>query len=186
MKGKQTESSRAGHHRGFISTLLIRSSQNPIIGMCIIPFLGVAKIIYPRWQLWREIPGEVCDSLRLFIQGIIYSSITFIAVVLHFGLGSGLNYLSLPLWLRYPILVILAVTLWRINISLVRQYESRQITELNDRKTEIAPGVQPWMMTQGLGVVPHWVSFIGLLAVSAALALVISLAIIVARAVGSW
>lgn len=63
-------------------------------------------------------------------------------------------------------LLILAVLLHVLNMALIQIYIRRNAPELASTD-EVAPGVQAWELTAGLGVVPRWVSRIGLLAVSA-------------------
>lgn len=59
-----------------------------------------------------------------------------------------------------------AILLYVANVILIRHFIKKRTPEfaLSD---EILPDIQKWELTAGLGVVPKWVSIIGLLSISA-------------------
>lgn len=71
---------------------------------------------------------------------------------------------TLPKWQVAATLLVIAVVLYLLNVFLIRHYIRSRVPEFaND---------QLWEVTAGLGIVPKWVSLIGLLAVSAFIAAV--------------
>ena len=65
----------------------------------------------------------------------------------------------------------LAVVLHFLNAGLVQFFIKKRAPDYAS-SDEVAPGLQAWELTAGLGIVPKWVSWIGLLAISALLATV--------------
>lgn len=59
-----------------------------------------------------------------------------------------------------------AVLLYLLNIGLIQYFIKRRTPDFASSE-EVIPGVQKWEMTAGLGIVPKWVSVIGLLSISA-------------------
>lgn len=89
-----------------------------------------------------------------------------IAVAL-FLMGAALfnKYAGTPPWAAGVFLFIIGVALYLGNIFLIRSYVTRKAPEFaND---------EMWEMTAGLGIVPKWVSFLGLLAIPVFIAAVI-------------
>lgn len=70
-----------------------------------------------------------------------------------------------PLWAATLCLLAVAVGLYALNIRLVFYYIRRRAPEFHNDEM--------WDLTAGLGVVPRWVSGIGLLAYSPIVAIVI-------------
>ena len=86
-----------------------------------------------------------------------------IAVVVFLVLAALFNkYTGLPPWVAGVVLCILGVVLYFGNVLLIRSYVIKRSPEFaNDAM---------WEMTAGTGIVPKWVSFLGLLAYPAFIA----------------
>lgn len=63
-------------------------------------------------------------------------------------------------------LIGVSVFLYMFNSWLIK-YFIKKLTPDFASSEEVSPGVQKWEMTAGLGIVPKWVSVIGLLSLSA-------------------
>ena len=63
-------------------------------------------------------------------------------------------------------LIGLAILLYFLNVMLIQYFIKKRTSDFSSSE-EVLPGVQKWELTAGLGVVPKWVSIIGLLAISA-------------------
>jgi len=63
-------------------------------------------------------------------------------------------------------LLVLAGILYIVNITLIQFFIKKRAPDfaLSD---EVMPSVQAWELTAGLGIVPKWVSWIGLWAIAA-------------------
>jgi hypothetical protein len=59
-----------------------------------------------------------------------------------------------------------ALLLYLLNIWLIQYFIKRRTPDFASSE-EVIPGVQKWEMTAGVGIVPKWVSVIGLLSISA-------------------
>lgn len=89
-----------------------------------------------------------------------------IAVVVLLVLAMLFNkYTGLPPWVAGVVLCILGVVLYFGNVLLIRSYVNKRSHELENNAM--------WEMTAGTGIVPKWVSFLGLLAYPAFIAAVI-------------
>lgn len=73
---------------------------------------------------------------------------------------------SIERWAISLIFVGLAVVLYILNIILIKQFIQRNAPEFANNKQNNS-GIQDWELTAGLGVVPKWVSRIGLWSISA-------------------
>ena len=60
----------------------------------------------------------------------------------------------------------LAVLLYLLNIVLIHYFIKKKILSFASSK-EVIPDVQKWELTAGIGIVPKWVSVIGLFSISA-------------------
>lgn len=83
-----------------------------------------------------------------------------------------------PLWSSSILLVALALVLYLANSLLIGYYITARAPEMATKEPCGIPGledVQTWELTAGLGIVPKWVSFIGLLSVSCIVAAVLNL-----------
>ena len=63
-------------------------------------------------------------------------------------------------------LIGLAISLYLLNAFLTQYFIRRRTPDFASSE-EVLPGTQKWELTAGLGIVPEWVSMIGLLAISA-------------------
>ncbi len=63
-------------------------------------------------------------------------------------------------------MLVIAAVLYVTNVLLVKYYIERRAPWAASHE-EVFPGVQTWELTAGLGIVPKWVSIIGMLAISA-------------------
>lgn len=93
-----------------------------------------------------------------------------LTVVLALSTTLGVRGLGLPRWSYYAVLIVLAILLYVVNSVLIKRYISRRAPALASTK-KVAPNVQAWELTVGTGVVPRWVSYIGLASVACLLAL---------------
>ena len=59
-----------------------------------------------------------------------------------------------------------SVLLYFLNIWLIHYFIKKRIPDFASSE-EVIPGVQKWELTAGIGIVPKWVSVIGLLSISA-------------------
>lgn len=76
------------------------------------------------------------------------------------------RYFKLQKWQVCVGLAILAIILYLVNITLIQFFIKRRAPEFASNE-EVIPGSQSWELTAGLGIVPKWVSWIGLLSISA-------------------
>lgn len=97
-------------------------------------------------------------------------NILILAAAIGVAVKWSLIQIGAPSWSYYPVVVVLAVVLHLINVILIRRYISRRAPAFASTD-EVSPGVQAWELTAGTGVVPEWVSLIGLAAMGSLLAL---------------
>ena len=98
-------------------------------------------------------------TTSLALAGVI--GVTFKYVTMTFGL---------PTWTYYIGLLVMAVFLYIADGVLTAVFISRRAPEFASCE-EVFPGVQKWELTAGLGVVPKWVSLLGLASIASLLAL---------------
>jgi len=123
--------------------------------------------------------------------GIVFARIANVAMKTAFGQGTGrswpmaavgrillgvvglslaaiqvMRHLELEQWQLSVGLLVLGIDLHIVNVILIQVYTRKHAPELASRD-EVAPGTEAWELTAGLGVVPRWVSWLGLLAISA-------------------
>jgi hypothetical protein len=89
-------------------------------------------------------------SLNIIISGIFLFAVLANRITKYFGLAK---------WHVSLSLLVLAVLLYLANALLIRFYITKRTPELASDDY--------WELTAGLGIVPKWVSVIGLLAISA-------------------
>lgn len=94
------------------------------------------------------------------------SFLTFGASILGMLIVRALHW---PYWAYHVFVIFFGVFLYLINNFLIRFYIEKNAPEFASKETVIK-GVQSWELTAGMGVVPKWVSFIGLLAIGFILA----------------
>lgn len=75
------------------------------------------------------------------------------------------RYFGLEKWQVSLGFVFFAIVLYCTNVFLIRHFIKKQTPDFNSTE-EVIPGIQNWEITAGLGIVPKWVSFIGLLSIS--------------------
>lgn len=78
--------------------------------------------------------------------------------------------LGLAPWWAYILPIPYALACYVTSMLLVGRYIEQNAPEFANTD-EILPGVQSWELTAGAGVVPKWVSLIGLLAIGFLLAI---------------
>ncbi|HEX5758225.1 MAG TPA: hypothetical protein VF121_03445 [Thermoanaerobaculia bacterium] len=79
-----------------------------------------------------------------------------------------------PAWAYYLTLPIVAFALYVANSVLMKHYIARRAPDFASHE-EFRPGIQKWELTAGTGIVPKWVSLIGLASIAALLALLFPL-----------
>lgn len=75
-----------------------------------------------------------------------------------------------PYWSFFAVCLFLAALSHLISASLIGYYIEKHAPDLASRG-EIVPGTEAWELTAGLGVVPKWVSWIGMLSIGFMLAM---------------
>jgi hypothetical protein len=91
--------------------------------------------------------------------------------------------LGLSYWWYYLVVAEIGTVLYVASGLLTGLYIRRRAPEL-DSSEEVVPGIQMWELTAGLGVVPRWVSSIGLLSIGFFLAVPFELIALVVRTFG--
>ncbi len=92
---------------------------------------------------------------------------TAIGVTVNYALVS----MGFPSWAYYACLLTIAGSTYVGNSLLIHYYIKKLAPEFAS-KEEAMPGMQKWELTAGVGIVPKWVSWIGLIAVASLLAMV--------------
>jgi hypothetical protein len=87
---------------------------------------------------------------------------------------------GLPYWSYYLIVAAIGAFLYVASGLLTGLYLRRRAPEFNSSE-EVVPGVEKWELTAGLGVVPRWVSLVGILAIGFFLAVPFELIAFVVR-----
>ena len=81
-----------------------------------------------------------------------------------------IKFTGLPFWIGTLFLVSFAVTLYVLNIVLIRHYIERRVPGLVEIDAALPPPEKGqnyfWEMTAGTGIVPKWVSWVGMGAVA--------------------
>lgn len=100
----------------------------------------------------------------------------FNIILLAVGIGLVVKFvlvrLGVPSWSYYVVLLILAAALYIINVTLIKRYIETKAPEFASTE-KVSDGKQKWEFTAGTGVVPKWVSWIGLAAIASLLALLL-------------
>ena len=76
------------------------------------------------------------------------------------------RYFELEKWQVSLVLIGLAILLYFLNIVLIKYFIKKRTPDFASSE-DVLPDVQKWELTAGLGIVPKWVSMIGLLSISA-------------------
>lgn len=95
--------------------------------------------------------------MTVILLGIFVFSVAAMRITRHFEFAK---------WQISIGLLVLAVVLYLVNITLIQLFIKKRAPGFAS-SDEVMPGVQAWELTTGLGIVPKWVSWIGLLAISA-------------------
>lgn len=106
-------------------------------------------------------------TFRIVVGTIVFASVA-INLMRAFGIQK---------WLMSLCLLVVAIALYLLSITLIQYFIKKK-----------APGSandQMWELTAGLGVVPKWVSSLGLYSVSAAIAAVLPWVVAILKALGS-
>jgi L-lactate permease len=106
-------------------------------------------------------------GMKVIIIGIFVFAVAAMRVTKYFGLEK---------WHISMGLVGLAILLYLLNTVLIQYFIRRRTLDFASSE-EVLPGTQKWELTAGLGIVPKWVSVIGLLAISALVTAVLPWAI---------
>ena len=69
--------------------------------------------------------------------------------------------LGAPYWAYFAVALAGALICYLVNVALIKAYIIRHDGYFDT--TEVEPGVQAWELTAGSGVVPRWVSVLGLM-----------------------
>lgn len=77
-----------------------------------------------------------------------------------------------PYWSFYAIGLTISFVLYAVNCRLINGYIEKRAPAFASRE-QLVPGTQLWEVTAGLGIVPRWVSLIGILSVGFLLAIVV-------------
>ncbi|MEN6373185.1 MAG: hypothetical protein ABFD75_00215 [Smithella sp.] len=72
------------------------------------------------------------------------------------------KYIGAPPWVAGVVLCVAGMSLYLGNVLLIRSYVIKRAPELANNEM--------WEMTAGTGIVPKWISFLGLLAIPAFIA----------------
>jgi|CZCA01.1.fsa_nt_gi hypothetical protein len=76
------------------------------------------------------------------------------------------RYLGVEKWHVSLGLIALAILLHFVNVLLIWYFIKKKTPDFASTE-EVFPGIHKWELTAGTGIVPKWVSVIGLLAISA-------------------
>ena len=107
-------------------------------------------------------------------DGVVSKSILIIVVgaaVLLIVAGYFWDNQAVSFWWSSFASVALGVVCYIVNIILIHHYIAKRTPELLDIEEEVA-GKKAWEFTAGLGIVPRWVSYIGLVSISCFMAAV--------------
>lgn len=95
--------------------------------------------------------------IRTIAVGSFLCAVVAMRITTHFELEK---------WQTSLGLIGFAVMLYLLNVWLMYYFIKRQAPDFASSE-EVLPGSQKWEMTASLGIVPKWVSVIGLLSISA-------------------
>lgn len=99
---------------------------------------------------WIKVLSEI-------IIGIFFFAVAAMRIKRYFGLEK---------WQVSLGLIGIAIFFFLLNIALMQYFIRKKNPEFASTE-EAFPGVQKWELTAGFGIVPKWVSTIGLLSISA-------------------
>ena len=82
------------------------------------------------------------------------------------------RYFGLEKWHVSLGLIVTAIIFYLLNVMLIQYFIKRKTPDFASTE-ERFQGVQKWELTVGIGIVPKWVSVIGLLSISALITAVV-------------
>ncbi|NLJ61637.1 MAG: hypothetical protein GX338_11910 [Firmicutes bacterium] len=82
------------------------------------------------------------------------------------------KYFGLHKWQVHVGLLVIAAVSYITNVLLMKYYIEKRAPWAASHE-EVFPGIQMWELTAGLDIVPRWVSFIGVLVISAVITAVV-------------
>ena len=112
-------------------------------------------------------PGEGHLSMATIVLGIFVLAIAEEWITTQFELEK---------WQASAGLIVLSVGLYFLTITLLKFFVRKRAPEFASTD-QVMPDIQPCELTAGHGVVPRWVSWIGLWAISAMIAAALPLAV---------
>ncbi|NHZ84850.1 MAG: hypothetical protein GWP19_03100 [Planctomycetia bacterium] len=95
--------------------------------------------------------------MTTIIIGIFVFAISAMRITRYFGFEK---------WQVSLGLILVAIFLYIINVISIHHFIEKKTPDFASTK-EASPNIQKWELTAGRGVVPKWVSIIGLLSISA-------------------
>lgn len=95
--------------------------------------------------------------MKVIFIGIFVFAVAAMRITKYFGLEK---------WQVSLGVIGLAIFLYLLNIVLIQYFIKKRTPDFASSE-EVLLGVQKWELTAGTGIVPKWVSVIGLLAISA-------------------
>ena len=95
--------------------------------------------------------------MTVIVLGVFVFSVAAMRIARYFGLEK---------WVVSLALIGLAAVLYIANVTLIQYYINQRAPDFTSSE-EVLPGIQKWELTAGVGIVPRWVSVIGLLSISA-------------------
>jgi hypothetical protein len=101
--------------------------------------------------------------MKVIVIGIFIFAVLAMRITRYFGLEK---------WQVSLGLIGIAIFFYLLNIILIQYFIKKKIPEFASSE-EVFPDVQKWELTAGIGIVPKWVSVVGLLAISALITAVV-------------
>lgn len=102
----------------------------------------------------------------------MWMNVLFFTVAIAYVVQSLVRACGLPSWSYYVIVTGVSGGCYLVNVGPIKHFIRKRMPELASPE-EVFPGVQQWELTAGLGVVPTWVSWIGLASIASVIALAV-------------
>jgi len=80
------------------------------------------------------------------------------------------QFMAWPYWSYFVVCMAFGLLSYLISVTLIGAFIERRAPEMATNE-EVLPGVQKWELTAGTGVVPQWVTLIGLVSLAFFLAI---------------
>ena len=158
---------------------------------------GAARtIVVPKLELGNERQNPVAQASRLCLEHggqcppymtnvrkirLMFDRIIFPVIILTAFISVITKYVLIELgfksWIYYIVLTLLGLSLYFINVILIKHFINKDDPNFASSE-EIIIGqkkFQRWELTAGTGVVPKWVSWVGLSAIACFLSLLFPL-----------